>query len=106
MSDLTEELKKRSAWSIFMGVLTAALGVFLIIYPLATATITTVRIIGDEDDEDDEVEHRDDEEEGDEDEEGDDPLTAIRNEQIVVRKILQVFLCCTVARSLFGSSSH
>ena len=40
--DLTEELKKRSAWSIFMGVLTAALGVFLIVYPLATATITTV----------------------------------------------------------------
>jgi len=40
--DLTEELKKRSAWSIFMGVLTAALGAFLIVYPLATATITTV----------------------------------------------------------------
>jgi uncharacterized membrane protein HdeD (DUF308 family) len=40
--DLTEELKKRSAWSIFMGVLTAVLGVFLIVYPLATATITTV----------------------------------------------------------------
>src|SRR6266853_5044642 len=40
--DLAEELKKRSVWSIFMGVLTAALGVFLIGYPLATATITTV----------------------------------------------------------------
>ncbi|HUD66372.1 MAG TPA: DUF308 domain-containing protein [Candidatus Sulfotelmatobacter sp.] len=40
--DLAGELKKRSAWSIFMGVLTAALGVFLIAYPLATATITTV----------------------------------------------------------------
>lgn len=40
--DLAEELKNRSAWSIFMGVLTAALGVFLIAYPLATATITTV----------------------------------------------------------------
>jgi uncharacterized membrane protein HdeD (DUF308 family) len=39
---LTEEIKKRSAWSIFMGVVTAALGVFLIVYPLATATITTV----------------------------------------------------------------
>ncbi|MGD0470821.1 MAG: DUF308 domain-containing protein [Terriglobales bacterium] len=38
----TEEVKMRSAWSIFMGVLTAALGVFLIVYPLATATITTV----------------------------------------------------------------
>jgi uncharacterized membrane protein HdeD (DUF308 family) len=40
--DLAEELKMRSAWSIFMGVLTAALGVFLIVYPLATATITAV----------------------------------------------------------------
>ena len=42
VQNLTEELKKRSAWSIFMGVLTAALGVFLIFYPLATATITAV----------------------------------------------------------------
>ena len=39
---LTADIKKRSAWSIFMGVLTALLGVFLIAYPLATATITTV----------------------------------------------------------------
>jgi len=39
---LTEEVKKHSTWSIFMGLLTAALGVFLIIYPLATATFTTV----------------------------------------------------------------
>jgi uncharacterized membrane protein HdeD (DUF308 family) len=39
---LVQEVKKRSGWSIFMGVLTAALGVFLILYPLATATITTV----------------------------------------------------------------
>jgi uncharacterized membrane protein HdeD (DUF308 family) len=39
---LTDEMKKRSAWSIFMGVITAALGVFLIVYPLATAAITTV----------------------------------------------------------------
>ena len=40
--NLAEDVKKRSAWSIFMGVLTAAIGVFLIAYPLATATITTV----------------------------------------------------------------
>jgi uncharacterized membrane protein HdeD (DUF308 family) len=40
--DLTDDVKKRSAWSIFMGVLTALLGVFLIAYPLATATITTL----------------------------------------------------------------
>lgn len=39
---LTDEIKKRSTWSIFMGVLTAALGVFLIAYPMATAAITTV----------------------------------------------------------------
>lgn len=39
---LTEEVKKRASWSTFMGVVTAALGVFLIAYPLATATITTV----------------------------------------------------------------
>ncbi len=41
-SDLTDDIRKRSTWSIFMGVLTAILGVFLIAYPLATATITTV----------------------------------------------------------------
>jgi uncharacterized membrane protein HdeD (DUF308 family) len=41
-NSLTDEVKKRSSWSIFMGVLTAALGAFLIIYPFATATITTV----------------------------------------------------------------
>ena len=40
--NLTNEIKNRSAWSIVMGLLTAALGVFLIVYPLATATITTV----------------------------------------------------------------
>ncbi|HXJ86682.1 MAG TPA: DUF308 domain-containing protein, partial [Candidatus Binatia bacterium] len=39
---LIEEVKKRSAWSISMGVLSAALGVFLIIYPLVTAKITIV----------------------------------------------------------------
>jgi len=37
-----QETKSRSGWSIFMGVLSAALGLFLIAYPLATATITTV----------------------------------------------------------------
>ncbi len=39
---LTDEVKKRSAWGVFMGVVTAALGVFLIAYPLATATVTTL----------------------------------------------------------------
>src|SRR5215469_2828027 len=36
------DVKKRCTWSILMGILTAALGVFLIAYPLATATIATV----------------------------------------------------------------
>jgi len=42
VQNLTEEVKKRSAWSIFMGIVTTALGCFLIVYPLATAAITTV----------------------------------------------------------------
>jgi uncharacterized membrane protein HdeD (DUF308 family) len=40
--NLIQDVKNRSGWSIFMGVLSAALGLFLILYPLATATITTV----------------------------------------------------------------
>jgi uncharacterized membrane protein HdeD (DUF308 family) len=40
--DVTDEVKKHAGWSIFMGVLTAAVGVFLIIYPMATATLTTM----------------------------------------------------------------
>jgi len=39
---LIQEIKKRSGWSIFMGALSAVLGLFLIAYPMATATITTV----------------------------------------------------------------
>jgi uncharacterized membrane protein HdeD (DUF308 family) len=39
---LIQEVRKRSVWSIFMGVLSATLGLFLIAYPMATATITTV----------------------------------------------------------------
>lgn len=38
---LSTELKTRGGWGIFLGVLVAALGVLLIAYPLATATITT-----------------------------------------------------------------
>jgi uncharacterized membrane protein HdeD (DUF308 family) len=40
--NLIQEVKNRSGWSIFTGVLSAVLGLFLIAYPLATATITTV----------------------------------------------------------------
>jgi uncharacterized membrane protein HdeD (DUF308 family) len=39
---MTDDIKKRSNWSILMGILTAVLGVFLIAYPLATATFTTI----------------------------------------------------------------
>jgi uncharacterized membrane protein HdeD (DUF308 family) len=38
---LTDDIRKRAGWSIFMGILTALLGVFLIAYPLTAATITT-----------------------------------------------------------------
>lgn len=40
--NLSAEVKSRAGWGIFMGVLTAALGVLLMAYPLATATITTI----------------------------------------------------------------
>jgi uncharacterized membrane protein HdeD (DUF308 family) len=36
------DFRRHANWSIFMGVLTALFGVFLIAYPLATATIATV----------------------------------------------------------------
>jgi uncharacterized membrane protein HdeD (DUF308 family) len=39
---LTDEIKKRSTWSIVMGVVIAALGVLLMAYPLSTATVTTM----------------------------------------------------------------
>ena len=39
---LIQQVKKRSGWSIFMGVISALLGLFLIAYPMATATITTL----------------------------------------------------------------
>jgi len=41
LQNLTDDIQKRAGWSIFMGILTALLGVFLIAYPLTAATITT-----------------------------------------------------------------
>ena len=38
---ILDEIRKHSAWSIFMGVLTAALGILLIVYPFATGILTT-----------------------------------------------------------------
>jgi uncharacterized membrane protein HdeD (DUF308 family) len=40
--DLSDEVKGRAGWGIFLGALTAALGVLLMAYPLITATITTI----------------------------------------------------------------
>lgn len=40
MSTLSKEISKRATWSIFMGVLTAAIGVVMMIYPLATAMLS------------------------------------------------------------------
>ena len=39
---LSREVSKQTGWSIFMGILTAAIGVVMIIYPLATAAASTV----------------------------------------------------------------
>jgi uncharacterized membrane protein HdeD (DUF308 family) len=39
---LSHELSKRAGWSLFMGFLTAAIGAVMIIYPLATATVSTL----------------------------------------------------------------
>ncbi len=38
--NISSEVKSRAGWGIFLGILTAALGVLLIAYPLATATVT------------------------------------------------------------------
>ena len=42
--NLTSEVKSRAGVGIVMGILTAALGVLMIIYPLATAKVTTLFI--------------------------------------------------------------
>jgi uncharacterized membrane protein HdeD (DUF308 family) len=39
---VSREVAHRARWSVFMGVLTAAIGVAMIIYPFATATVSTV----------------------------------------------------------------
>ena len=39
---LSNELSKQAGWSLFMGFLTAAIGAVMIIYPLATATVSTL----------------------------------------------------------------
>jgi uncharacterized membrane protein HdeD (DUF308 family) len=38
---VSSEIKSRTTWGIFLGILLVALGILLMYYPLATATITT-----------------------------------------------------------------
>lgn len=40
--NLSREVSKRTGWSIFMGILTAAMGLGMIVYPFATAALSTV----------------------------------------------------------------
>ncbi|MGZ5477609.1 MAG: DUF308 domain-containing protein, partial [Thermoanaerobaculia bacterium] len=39
---LSHEVSKRAGWSLFMGFLTAAIGVAMIVYPMVTATVSTL----------------------------------------------------------------
>ena len=39
---ITSEVKSRAGWGIVLGIVTVLLGILLLAYPLATATITTV----------------------------------------------------------------
>ena len=39
---LAQNISRKSGWSIFMGLLTAGIGLVMIMYPFATATVTTV----------------------------------------------------------------
>ncbi len=41
---LSKEVSRHAGWSIFMGILTAAVGAAMILYPLATAAASTVFI--------------------------------------------------------------
>jgi uncharacterized membrane protein HdeD (DUF308 family) len=41
-TSVTDDINKRATWSIVMGVLTAAIGIVMIGYPMAAATVTTI----------------------------------------------------------------
>ena len=43
-SNLASDVKSRSGWGIFLGILTALLGILLIAFPLFAATVTTIFI--------------------------------------------------------------
>src|ERR1035438_63124 len=38
----SQEVSRRAGWSVVMGILTALVGVVMIIYPMATAAVSTV----------------------------------------------------------------
>src|SRR5215472_17884862 len=40
--NLSSEVKTRAGWGIFLGIVTVLLGILLLTYPLAAATITTI----------------------------------------------------------------
>jgi uncharacterized membrane protein HdeD (DUF308 family) len=42
--DLAGDVKKRTTWGIFLGVVMVVLGFLLMVFPLATATVTTIFI--------------------------------------------------------------
>jgi uncharacterized membrane protein HdeD (DUF308 family) len=42
MTTLSQDISKQAGWSLFMGFLTAAIGVAMIIYPMAAATVSTL----------------------------------------------------------------
>jgi len=39
---ILDDIKRRSGWGLFMGIVTSGVGIVLMVYPFATATITTV----------------------------------------------------------------
>jgi len=43
-SELTGDIKSRAAWGIVLGILTAVLGLLLVVYPLFAAKVTTIVI--------------------------------------------------------------
>jgi uncharacterized membrane protein HdeD (DUF308 family) len=43
-STLSDDVSKRATWGVIMGILTAAIGILMIAYPMAVATVTSVFI--------------------------------------------------------------
>jgi len=41
-NSISSDVSKRAGWSIFLGLLTAAVGIVMLLYPMAAATVSTV----------------------------------------------------------------